>query len=57
VIRGYLEPSLKDAKAEERFQFERHGYFAPDVRAYKSPAPVFNRAVTLRDSWQGSKAK
>jgi glutaminyl-tRNA synthetase len=44
VIRAYLEPSLKDVKAEERFQFERHGYFVAD-------AGGFNRAVTLRDSW------
>jgi glutaminyl-tRNA synthetase len=51
VIRAYLEPSLKDAKVHERFQFERHGYFVPDSRASKPEALVFNRAVTLRDSW------
>ena len=48
VARGYLEPSLKNAKADERFQFERHGYFVVDQRDH---GPVFNRAVTLRDSW------
>jgi glutaminyl-tRNA synthetase len=51
VIRAYLEPSLKEAKAEERFQFERHGYFVADWKDAKTGAPVFNRAVTLRDSW------
>ena len=44
VVTAYLEPSLRDAKAEERFQFERHGYFVTDGAA-------FNRSVTLRDSW------
>ncbi|HUL97447.1 MAG TPA: glutamine--tRNA ligase/YqeY domain fusion protein [Usitatibacter sp.] len=47
VISAYLEPSLKEAKVGERFQFERHGYFVPDGRSPKA----FNRAVTLRDSW------
>ncbi|MBI2312719.1 MAG: glutamine--tRNA ligase/YqeY domain fusion protein [Betaproteobacteria bacterium] len=51
VITGYLEPSLGDATPEERFQFERHGYFVADRRDSKPGAPVFNRAVTLRDSW------
>jgi glutaminyl-tRNA synthetase len=51
AINAYLEPSLKEAKAEERFQFERHGYFVADRKSSKPGAPVFNRAVTLRDSW------
>jgi glutaminyl-tRNA synthetase len=51
VITAYLEPSLKDAKPEDRFQFERHGYFVADLRDSKPGRPVFNRAVTLRDSW------
>lgn len=55
VISAQLEPSLKDAVAEERFQFERHGYFVADRVDSRSGAPVFNRAVTLKDSW--SKAK
>ena len=50
VITAQLEPALKDAPAEEGFQFERHGYFVAD-RAAKAGAPVFNRTVTLRDSW------
>jgi glutaminyl-tRNA synthetase len=51
VIRAQLEPALKDAKAEERFQFERHGYFIADRIDSKPGEPKFNRAVTLRDSW------
>lgn len=51
VIGAQLEPALKNAKAEERFQFERHGYFVADRVDSKTGAPVFNRAVTLKDSW------
>ncbi|MCX7176895.1 MAG: glutamine--tRNA ligase/YqeY domain fusion protein [Proteobacteria bacterium] len=51
VITAYLEASLKDAKAEERYQFERHGYFVADRIDSLPAAPVFNRTVTLRDSW------
>jgi glutaminyl-tRNA synthetase len=51
VIRAYLEPGLRDARPEDRFQFERHGYFVADLRDSRPGAPVFNRAVTLRDSW------
>ncbi len=51
VITAYLEPGLKDAKPEDRFQFERHGYFVADLRDSQPGKPVFNRAVTLRDSW------
>ena len=50
-IAAQLEPELKNAKAEERFQFERHGYFVADQHDSRDGAPVFNRAVTLRDSW------
>ena len=51
IIMAWLEPALKDAKAEERFQFERHGYFVADRIDSKPGKPVFNRTVTLRDSW------
>ncbi len=51
VITAYLEPSLNDVAAEARFQFERHGYFVADRVDSKPGTPVFNRAVTLRDSW------
>jgi glutaminyl-tRNA synthetase len=45
-----VEPSLKDAKPLDRFQFERLGYFCVDVDS-KPNAVVFNRTVTLRDTW------
>jgi len=51
VIVAQLEPALRDARAEERFQFERHGYFVADMRESAAGRPVFNRTVTLRDSW------
>ncbi|MFN7087469.1 MAG: glutamine--tRNA ligase/YqeY domain fusion protein [Burkholderiales bacterium] len=51
VIVAQLEPALASALPEQRFQFERHGYFVADLRDSRPGAPVFNRAVTLRDSW------
>jgi glutaminyl-tRNA synthetase len=51
VTSAVLEPALADAAAEERFQFERLGYFIADRVLSKPGAPVFNRTVTLRDSW------
>ncbi len=51
VIVAYLEPSLKQSRAEECFQFERHGYFVADRVDSKEGLPVFNRTVTLKDSW------
>ena len=46
-----LEASLADASPEDRFQFERLGYFCLDESDSKPGAPVFNRTVSLRDSW------
>ena len=46
-----LEPSLRDAKPGAHYQFERIGYFFTDPVESKPGAPVFNRTVTLRDSW------
>jgi glutaminyl-tRNA synthetase len=51
IITAYLERSLKGAKPEERFQFERHGYFVADRVDSVLGEPKFNRAVTLKDSW------
>jgi len=45
-----VEPSLGDADPEDRFQFERLGYFCVDTYDLYDGAPVFNRTVTLRDS-------
>ena len=52
VSEALLEPSLKDAKPGERFQFERLGYFFADPIDSKPGQPVFNRTVTLRDTWE-----
>jgi glutaminyl-tRNA synthetase len=52
TITAYLEPCMNDAKAEDRFQFERHGYFVADQSDSKPGKPVFNRAVGLKDSWK-----
>jgi len=52
TVRAQLEPALQQAGPEERFQFERHGYFVADRVDSKTGAPVFNRAVTLKDAWQ-----
>ncbi|HEY8856962.1 MAG TPA: glutamine--tRNA ligase/YqeY domain fusion protein [Rugosibacter sp.] len=57
VIQAQLEPALKNATAEERFQFERHGYFVADRIDSKSGTPVFNRTVTLKESWHGTSKK
>ena len=46
-----VEPSLKAAQPGTRYQFERQGYFCVDSRDSTPEAPVFNRTVTLRDSW------
>jgi len=51
ITEGYVEPSLARARPDERFQFERHGYFVTD-RADHAPArPVFNRITGLKDGW------
>jgi glutaminyl-tRNA synthetase len=51
VTGAKLEPSLREAAPGARFQFERQGYFASDPVDSRPGAPVFNRAVTLRDTW------
>jgi glutaminyl-tRNA synthetase len=49
-IEAYLEPSLKNPSLE-RYQFERLGYFCLDNKDSKPDSPVFNRTVSLRDTW------
>ena len=51
VLNGYVEASAATASPETRFQFERTGYFVTDRRDHTPSRPVFNRAVTLRDTW------
>jgi glutaminyl-tRNA synthetase len=46
-----VESGLREATPGTCFQFERHGYFVADLGDFRAEAPVFNRAVTLRDSW------
>lgn len=50
-VRGYVEPSAAQAAPEQSFQFERTGYFVADRRDHSPATPVFNRSVTLRDTW------
>jgi glutaminyl-tRNA synthetase len=50
-VQGYLEPAAAAAVPEQRYQFERLGYFVADRREHQTQQPVFNRAVTLRDTW------
>src|SRR5699024_607816 len=46
-----IEPDAADVAAEQRLQFERTGYFVADRFDHRPQAPVFNRTVTLRDTW------
>jgi glutaminyl-tRNA synthetase len=52
IVTAQLEPALRAAEADVRFQFERHGYFVADRVESRPGAPVFNRAVSLKDSWK-----
>ena len=51
LVRGWLEPSLAGANADDKFQFERHGYFVADRKDHSAAAPVFNRITALKDGW------
>ena len=55
VVTGYVEPAAAEAAPEQSFQFERTGYFVADRYDHAPGKPVFNRSVTLRDTW-GTKA-
>ncbi len=50
-MRALVEPSLAAAKAGDRFQFERLGFFFVDPVDSREGAPVFNRTVALKDTW------
>ncbi len=52
AVAAYVEPALADARGGERFQFERTGYFVADEKDSRPGAPVFNRTVTLKDSYK-----
>ncbi|WP_288469731.1 glutamine--tRNA ligase/YqeY domain fusion protein [uncultured Stenotrophomonas sp.] len=51
TVTGYVEPAAASAAPEQSFQFERTGYFVADRRDHTEATPVFNRSVTLRDTW------
>jgi glutaminyl-tRNA synthetase len=51
VVQALVEPSVKNAKAGSRYQFERLGYFCADAKDSQPDKPVFNRIVTLADTW------
>jgi len=51
TVTAFVEPSLANAQPDEKFQFERHGYFVADRVDHAPGKPVFNRAVGLKDSW------
>ncbi len=57
IEKASLEPSLIGAEPEMVFQFERLGYFYVDSKDSRKGKPVFNRIVTLRDSWAKQKGK
>ena len=51
VVAGFVESAIGAARAGDRFQFERHGYFVADLVDHDRAKPVFNRITTLRDTW------
>ncbi len=54
ISNAWIEPSLAEAQPEQRFQFEREGYFVADRYDHRPDQPVFNRTIGLRDSWHES---
>jgi glutaminyl-tRNA synthetase len=53
VEQAWIEPSLLEATPEQNVQFEREGYFVADRYDHSAHTPVFNRTISLRDSWGG----
>jgi len=51
IAQAWVEPSLQGIDADQRLQFERHGYFVTDRVDHTRAAPVFNRIAGLKDSW------
>lgn len=51
VIQAVVEPSLANANANDKFQFEWHGYFVADRKDHGAGKSVFNRVTGLKDSW------
>lgn len=55
IVQGFVEPNMKDAAPQDKFQFFRHGYFNVDSKYSQPGRPVFNRVVSLKSSFQLSK--
>ncbi|WP_122897831.1 glutamine--tRNA ligase/YqeY domain fusion protein [Acinetobacter sp. B51(2017)] len=55
VVEAIVEPALATAQPEDRFQFEREGYFVADQHDHSSEKPVFNRILDLKDSFKPAK--
>lgn len=51
VVQAFVEPSLAQAQAEAKFQFERFGYFVADKQEHQAGQLVFNRITSLKDTW------
>jgi glutaminyl-tRNA synthetase len=51
VLKSFVEASLATAAPDDKFQFERNGYFVADRKDHTAQRPVFNLAVSLKDSW------
>ncbi|KOP66139.1 glutamate--tRNA ligase [Bacillus sp. FJAT-18019] len=52
IVHGFVEPNMKDAAPQDKFQFFRHGYFNVDSKYSQPGRPVFNRVVSLKSSFQ-----
>ena len=52
IVHAVIEPALAQAQPEDRFQFEREGYFVADQYDHTAEKPVFNRILDLKDSFK-----
>ncbi|WP_062489993.1 glutamine--tRNA ligase/YqeY domain fusion protein [Paenibacillus sp. 32O-W] len=57
VLQGYVEPGMRDAQGNDKFQFFRHGYFNVDPVLSQEGRPVFNRIVSLKSSFDPGKSQ
>ena len=57
IDNAWLEPGTEQAAPESAYQFERLGYFSADIKDHRPDRPVFNRTVTLRDTWSKIEAR
>jgi glutaminyl-tRNA synthetase len=55
IVEAVIEPALAEAQPEDRFQFEREGYFVADQYDHSAAKPVFNRILDLKDSFKPGK--